>query len=116
SFITAVTQSGYVLQAEDESYLEKSLPPLEFEYSKAEIDETVREVEEDGLENLPRGLDGSHYQWVDLDGEGLSGILTEQGGAWFYKRNLSALPVSTSNGTRTVAARFAPVERLATMP
>ena len=23
------------------------------------------------------------YQWVDLDGEGISGILTEQAGAWF---------------------------------
>jgi RHS repeat-associated protein len=116
SFITAVTQSGYVLQAVDESYLERSLPPLEFEYSQAEIDETVREVEEDSLENLPHGLDGSHYQWVDLDGEGLSGILTEQGGAWFYKRNLSALPASTGDGARAVAARFAPVERLSTMP
>ena len=30
----------------------------------------------------------SNYQWVDLDGEGVSGILTEQAGAWFYKPNL----------------------------
>ena len=35
--------------------------------------------------NLPYGLDGTHYRWVDLDGEGLSGILTEQAGSWFYK-------------------------------
>jgi len=28
------------------------------------------------------------YRWVDLNGEGLSGILTEQADAWFYKPNL----------------------------
>jgi RHS repeat-associated protein len=116
SFITAITQSGYVLQTDEETYLEKSLPALEFQYSKAQIDETVREVSEESLENLPCGLDGSRYQWVDLNGEGLSGVLTEQGGAWFYKSNLSALPVAGSDGTPTVAARFAPVERLQTMP
>ncbi len=36
SFITSVTQSGYKHQ-HDETYLRKSLPPLEFEYSKADI-------------------------------------------------------------------------------
>jgi hypothetical protein len=35
-------------------------------------------------------LDGSEYQWIDLDGEGISSILTEQGDGWYYKRNLSA--------------------------
>jgi len=116
SFITAVTQSGYVRQENGGTYLKKSLPPVEFEYSEAKIDETIREVEEDSLENLPYGVDGLRYQWVDLDGEGLSGILTEQGGAWFYKRNLSTLPITGSNGIPTVAARFAPVEHLPTMP
>jgi RHS repeat-associated protein len=116
SFITAVTQSGYQLKADGKSYLKKSLPPVEFKYSKAKIDETVRDVEEESLENLPSGLDGSHYQWVDLDGEGLSGVVTEQGGAWFYKRNLSALPVAGDNGKPKIAARFGPLERLPTMP
>ncbi|WP_263981374.1 SpvB/TcaC N-terminal domain-containing protein [Streptomyces naphthomycinicus] len=32
-------------------------------------------------------LDGRH-QWTDLDGEGAAGILAEQGGAWYYRRNL----------------------------
>ncbi len=34
SFLRSVTQSGYERQA-DGSYLKKSLPPLEFEYSTA---------------------------------------------------------------------------------
>ena len=50
-------------------------------------------------------LDGATYQWVDLDGEGLPGILTEQGGGWFYKRNESAL---TRNAEDEYSARFAP--------
>ena len=115
SFIASVSQSGYKRKAAG-GYLKKSLPPLEFTYSDAVINEDVQEIDPESIENLPYGLDGSHYRWVDLDGEGLSGILTDQSGAWFYKRNLSTLPVVGSNGKPNVAARFAPVERLPTMP
>src|SRR5690349_12694852 len=83
SVLLSVVQSGYKRQGS--GYLKKSLPPLEYEYSKAIIDETVQRLDADSLENLPTGLDGRSYRWVDLDGEGLSGILTEQAGAWFYK-------------------------------
>jgi len=86
SFITEVAQSGYVRRT-DGTYLKKSLPPLEFEYSKAKIQDEIREIDAESLDNLPIGLDGMLYQWVDLDGEGLSGILTEQADAWFYKPN-----------------------------
>lgn len=50
----------------------------------------VQDIHSSSLENLPIGVDGVSYQWVDLDGEGLSGLLTQQGGRWFYKRNSSA--------------------------
>src|SRR5207249_3696061 len=98
AFLLAVTQTGYRRNA-DGSYLPpKALPPLEFTYTEAVIDETVRDVDAESLQNLPYGLDGSHYQWVDLDGEGLSGILTEQAGSWFYKPNLSPANLHTDNG------------------
>ncbi|HEX5083334.1 MAG TPA: SpvB/TcaC N-terminal domain-containing protein, partial [Blastocatellia bacterium] len=86
SFITSITQSGY-FRREDGSFLKKSLPPLEFGYSEAVIQSEIREVDAGSLENLPYGLDGARYQWVDLDGEGVSGVLTEQAGSWFYKPN-----------------------------
>jgi hypothetical protein len=38
------------------------MPPLEFKYSPASIDLTVREVAPDRVENLPAGLDGQAYQ------------------------------------------------------
>jgi hypothetical protein len=78
-FLDSVDQSGYVRQSNG-SYLKKSLPPLQFTYTKAEVREDVREVDPRGLENLPAGLDGATTQWVDLDGEGLSGILTDKPG------------------------------------
>lgn len=115
SFITSVTQSGFQRHA-DGTYRKKSLPAIEFTYSAATIQKEVREVDPDSLENLPQGLDGSNYQWVDLDGEGLSGILTEQANGWFYKRNLSPVNVVRDNGAEHLEARFAPVELVATRP
>lgn len=115
SFLRAVTQTGYKPDPAGD-YIQKSLPPLEFQYSEPDIDETVREVDRASLENLPDGLDGTRYQWVDLDGEGLSGILTEQGNGWFYKRNLSPINVVQDNGKRYVEASFAAVELVASKP
>jgi hypothetical protein len=102
SFIASVTQSGYNRQTGG-GYLKKSLPPLEFAYSRADIHEEVKEIDSESLENLPIGLDGGTYQWVDLDGEGVSGILTEQADAWFYKPNLGE-------------GRFGPLETVAVKP
>lgn len=114
SFLASANQSGYKRQPG--GYLKKSLPPLEFEYTKPTIDETLHEIDPESLENLPYGLDNGRYQWVDLDGEGLSGVLTEQADGWFYKRNLSPINTRQENGRETVAARFAPVERVAQKP
>jgi RHS repeat-associated protein len=110
SFLISATQSGYKRQPEG-SYLKKSLPPLEFEYSEPTVQGEVRELDAESLENLPYGLDGSRYQWVDFDGEGVSGILTEQGGAWFYKRNLSP-----AGGLAEQAVRLGPAELVVKKP
>ncbi len=53
---------------------------------------------------------------MDLDGEGISGILTEQAGGWFYKRNLSPISVKKENGKETPIASFAPLEVVAQKP
>ena len=116
SYLAQITQTGYVRKGDASGYDSKSFPPLEFGYTKADIDETIRCIETESLENLPIGLDGAQYQWVDLDGEGISGILTEQGNAWFYKRNLSPIPVRQESGEETIVARFAPLEMVATKP
>jgi Salmonella virulence plasmid 65kDa B protein/Insecticide toxin TcdB middle/C-terminal region/Insecticide toxin TcdB middle/N-terminal region len=101
SFVTSVTQAGYAQQA-DGTYLKRALPKLEFQYTDVQVDETVRDVDPQSLKNLPYGVDGARYRWVDLDSEGLTGVLTEQAEAWYYKRNLG-------DGT------FGPLERITPM-
>jgi RHS repeat-associated protein len=102
SFLAAVSQSGYKRQALG-GYLTQSLPPLEFTYSEPVIHEEIHDIDLESLENLPNGLDGTEYQWVDLEGEGVSGILTEQANAWFYKPNLGN-------------AQFGPLQRFGHTP
>ena len=106
SFLLKATQNGY--KRDTGVYLKRSLPPVEFGYTQPVVQDTVEEVDIASLENLPIGVDGSTYQWTDLHGEGIPGILTEQAGAWFYKRNIS--PVSER------PVEFAPLERVATKP
>jgi RHS repeat-associated protein len=114
TFLRAVTQTGYKRQ--NGEYLKRSLPPVEFQYAQPVVQDVVQEVDAESLENLPIGLDGAAYQWTDLHGEGIPGILTEQGGAWFYKRNLSPLNGKTDHGVAYTEAKFAPVEAVAVQP
>ena len=111
TFLQAVTQTGW--RRADGGYRRQSLPPVEFEYTVPVVQDTVQDVDPDSLDNLPVGLDGSAYRWIDLHGEGVPGIVTEQGGAWYYKRNWSA-DARPRDGT--VTARFAPLETVALMP
>lgn len=86
SFLMGVTDAGYERRP-DGTYLRDSLPPTRFGYSRGRIDDEVRGLDADSLENLPAGVSGA-LRWVDLDGEGLPGLLMRQEGAWRYKPNL----------------------------
>ncbi len=106
AFLRAVTQTGY--KRRNGGYLKRSVPPVEYEYTQPIVRDMVEEVDAASLENLPIGVDGSTYQWIDLHGEGIPGVLTEQAGAWFYQRNVS--PISER------PVEFAPLERVASKP
>lgn len=116
TFLRSATQTGYRRQGG--GYLSRSLPPLELEYSEPRIHPEILSLDAESLANLPEGLDGSRYQWVDLDGEGLSGILTDLGGGgWGYKRNLSPLHRTIlPDGRVATRARFGPLEPVASIP
>ena len=114
SVLKSVTQSGY--KRKEDGYFKKSLPSLDFEYTEAKIHEDVHTVDPESLENLPYGLDTARYQWVDLDGEGLSGILTEQAEGWFYKPNMSPVNTKEKNGQKWIEPKFGPVELVAEKP
>lgn len=105
SFLKQVRQTGW--KQEGGATTRRSLPPVEFTYTGPVVQELVEEVDPASLENLPIGLDGSAYRWTDLHGEGIPGILTEQAGAWHYKRNLSPLGDT---------AKLAPLKAVALKP
>ena len=71
-----MTQTGY--RHGDQGLVTRSMPPLEFAYSQPQIQPDVLTLDPDSQANLPEGLDGSSFRWVDLDGEGLSGILSRR--------------------------------------
>ena len=110
SYLESVSQTGYAPNGAG-GYVSKSIPSVDFAYSQAIIDETVRDIDPASMMNLPAGIDNKNYRWVDLDGEGLSGVLTEQNGAWYYKSNLSPANVQGSGPAALPIAQFAP-ERL----
>jgi RHS repeat-associated protein len=97
--LTSVQATGWTWTGS--AYDTASLPAVTFTYSAPEIARRAGQVE--GLEELPQGLDLGRWQVVDLDGEGLSGLLAEQGGSWFYKHNEGE-------------GRFAPAHRLGRRP
>jgi RHS repeat-associated protein len=114
TFLRAVTQTGY--KRDRNRYRTRSLPPVEFEYSQPIVQDTVNDVDVESMENLPIGLDGTTYLWTDLHGEGIPGILTEQGGVWFYKRNISPINPKPDNGNSETLAKFSPVELVMDKP
>lgn len=107
TFLLQATHSSYQRRA-GAGYEKRSLPPLEFEYTRPVVQDRVEKVDPASLDHLPMGVDGSTYQWTDLHGEGIPGILTEQAGAWYYKRNLSPLAGQT--------VEFASMESVLTRP
>ncbi len=83
--------------------LSRAAPPLECRYSQPRIDTAIRSIPAAELPGMPVGTQGPGVQWVDLDGEGLSGVLAEHEGAWTYAANLGA-------------GRFAPSRVVANTP
>ncbi|HEY3437350.1 MAG TPA: SpvB/TcaC N-terminal domain-containing protein [Actinotalea sp.] len=88
SMLTSLTQSGYIRTGA--GYSSRSLPPVELDYEPLGWSTEVRTVDALSSRNLPGGV-VSPSQWFDLDGDGISGVLTEQLGAWLFKPNLGDL-------------------------
>jgi RHS repeat-associated protein len=115
TFVVSMTQTGY--RQGEQGLVTRSLPPLEFSYSQPRIQQETLTLDPGSQANLPEGLDGSRFRWVDLDGEGLSGILSDAGGSWYYKRNLSADNlIAQADGTLAARASFGPLETVSALP
>lgn len=94
----AFAETGW-LKTSPTTYDSRSLPPLTLTYQELAWNRAIQPVSAQSLQNSPVGLTKG-YQFVDLWSEGVSGILSEQGGGWFYKSNLG-------NGSFTPALQVA---------
>ena len=89
SVLQSVTHHAYQKRVIGEpAYESRQFPPVTFSYSQPNINKTLQHINAAQLENLPVGIQGPGYRWLDLDGEGLSGVLAETTGGWHYKPNL----------------------------
>lgn len=101
SVLEAVRYRGYRTDLATNATTELAVPPLELGYSPAQTGPAFESPEE--ADNLPSGLYGARCKWVDLRGEGVPGILHQQGGGWYYKENLGG-------------GRFGPLEPVDEVP
>jgi RHS repeat-associated protein len=115
TLLVSSTETGY--RQAGVSSIVRSFPPLEFTYTAPQIQPAVLGLDRDSLGNLPEGIDGSRFYWVDLDGEGASGILSATPAGWYYKHNLSANNVvEQPDGSVATRASFGPLETVAVLP
>jgi RHS repeat-associated protein len=90
SALVRVAQVGYRRDDRTGICERASLPPLDLAYTERTIDLTVRSPDSAVLDGIPGGVDGVAARWVDLDGEGISGVLVPNDRGWHYKANLGA--------------------------
>lgn len=88
SVLERIVYRGFRTERDTGAVEEQALPPLSLRYSEAEIEPAFSGAPDETAENAPVGVDGARYRWVDLEGEGLSGILSAYAGAWYFKENL----------------------------
>ncbi|MEV0171657.1 SpvB/TcaC N-terminal domain-containing protein [Streptomyces sp. NPDC050803] len=78
--LTSITHRGYTGTGTAE------LPALTFTYTPRVVTSEARPLR--GAPGDPPPRMDERSQWTDLDGDGIAGLLTEQDGAWYYRRNL----------------------------
>ena len=84
SRLLSVVHKRYII--EDGAYVSDQFPSVEFEYTEGTPDHEVKSVSPENVIGTPSGISGN-YRFLDLDGEALSGVLSEQAGNWYYRRN-----------------------------
>src|SRR5262249_10220905 len=87
TYLRSVVQKGWVRRSDGTYDVPLALPSIDLDYSRPSIEPEIHAVDPKSLAGLPVGIDSRGYQLLDLDSEGLPGILTQQAGAFLYARN-----------------------------
>lgn len=107
-FISTLVAARQLAFDNDKAQSLQTLPPLEFGWQTFAEPETPHWQPLDALSNL-NGL--QPYQYVDLHGEGLAGILYQDAGAWWYRA-----PIRQAEGSDVNAMTWAPARPLPSIP
>lgn len=83
--LESITYRGYRRNA-DGSTSDRAIPSLKLQYTETKLGTAFEAAS--ATDNIPSGLDGAVYQWMDVKNEGLPGILCRQSGSWYFKENL----------------------------
>jgi RHS repeat-associated protein len=86
--LVSVTAAGYQRDPSSGAYTRATLPALDLGYARPILHDQLRAIDRESLRNVNGGVGGASAQWVDLDGEGLPGVLIPAERAWLYKANL----------------------------
>lgn len=118
-FLESVDVLGIGRDSQGKAYREpdSALPPVRFAYSR--ISDPVLHPASEVTGPLPRGGDSSWARWVDLNGEGLPGLLWEGTAAWHYRANLSGSARSVlvlTSEPEVAQVELAPPVQLPTVP
>ncbi len=84
TLLTGATARGYVYDALTTFYDVESLPPVACSYTPRTMEQTLQEVDDDDLEDVGEPL-GGRVRLVDLDSEGIPGLLVQGRDALWYK-------------------------------
>ncbi|WP_437635618.1 SpvB/TcaC N-terminal domain-containing protein [Sorangium sp. So ce854] len=107
TYLVGVTQAGYLFDTVTSTWQRQVLPTLRLDYVRPVINDTLSALPRDSLAGIEGGVDGAVKQWIDLNGEGIPGVLIDEGSTWYYKANrgqgkleaprtLSALPAPST--------------------
>ncbi|KAJ2973538.1 hypothetical protein NQ176_g6551 [Zarea fungicola] len=114
SIVKSVTQEHWQRSgATHKTYKKQFMPPIDFRYSAAQPARHSKALQSSALANLPAGFTGD-YQLVDLEGQGLPGVVYSVDGNLLYAQNLAngnfgraePLPNSPGAGLRTTARQW----------
>jgi RHS repeat-associated protein len=116
SFLTKISRSGFKIKVDDPAtIIRQDIPPVEFEYSEPIIQPDVYALDNKSLQGVADRLVDPRTRWIDLYGEGIPGLLT-QDASWHYNRNLSPISQVVDADTSAVKPWLSPLETVQSMP
>jgi RHS repeat-associated protein len=86
SMLRHIRRRGYRRELATGTSESRAVPALTMVYGSNEPAQFFQPCDE--VTNLPSGLSGRDYQWIDLRNEGIPGFLYRKEGCWYYKENL----------------------------